>query len=100
MKRLVSLCLVAVVSLMATGAFAAPKPNDSIVTTVFIADIDCESCSKKIMSSIPYQKGVKDVRVDVPKKIVTVSYDAKKSSDEQIITSLGKLKIKAHVAKP
>ena len=97
MKKIMTICLVAVVSLMATGAFAAPKEEAKIVTVNYITNIDCESCTKKIMGSIPYQRGVKKVEVDVPKAIVTVVYDATKNSDERIIGSLAKLDIAAKV---
>ncbi|MFR6634569.1 MAG: heavy-metal-associated domain-containing protein [Alistipes onderdonkii] len=49
------------------------------MTTVFTTDIDCEHCVKKIMNNVPsLGKGVKDVKVDLPKKEVTVVYDSTK----------------------
>lgn len=51
------------------------------VTTVFTTDIDCEHCVKKIMNNVPsLGKGVKDVKVDLPKKEVTVVYDSTKTA--------------------
>ncbi len=102
MKKLLSLCLVAVVSLVFTTSFAAPAPaqeKSPIVTTQFMTDIDCESCTKKIMNSMPYKKGVKDVNVDVPKKVVTVKFDSQKCNNEALLKSFDKLKIKASVIK-
>ncbi len=102
MKKLLSLCLVAVVSLVLSTSFAAsaPAPEKSpIVTTYFNTDIDCESCAKKIMSSIPYKKGVKDVNVDIPKKVVTVKFDPEKCTNDDLLKSFTKLKIKASVIK-
>ena len=73
-------CLLAVLSFGVANA-VAQKQNGSIKTTVFVTDIDCEGCAKKITNSIPFVKGVKDVKVDVPTKKVTVTYDATKSSE-------------------
>jgi copper chaperone CopZ len=64
-----------------------------------MTDVDCETCAKKIDNSIPFQKGVKEVKVDVPSRKVTVTYDATKSSDEALIKAFKKIKINAEVAK-
>ena len=71
------LCLALV---MGVGMCAAQKAADKkTVTTVFTTDIDCEHCVKKIMNNVPsLGKGVKDVKVDLPKKEVTVVYDSTK----------------------
>lgn len=78
------LCLALV---MGVGMCAAQKAADKkTVTTVFTTDIDCEHCVKKIMNNVPsLGKGVKDVKVDLPKKEVTVVYDSTKNSDENIV---------------
>ena len=64
------------------------------VTTVFTTDIDCPHCSKKILDTIPYERGVKDVQVDVPTKTVTVTYDPAKSSDEALTKAFTAIKVK------
>ncbi len=100
MKKLLTVCLIAAMSFTLTNIHAAQKSKKSekITTTAcFLTDIDCESCAKKIMSSIPYQRGVKDVEVDVTKKEVVVTYDPKKSSNDALIKSFDRLKIKAKV---
>ena len=75
MKKILMLCLALV---MGVGMCAAQKAADKkTVTTVFTTDIDCEHCVKKIMNNVPsLGKGVKDVKVDLPKKEVTVVYDS------------------------
>lgn len=94
MKKIIMLCLVAVLGFGIADAVAQKKGgNDK--TTVFVTDIDCEGCAKKITNSIPFVKGVKDVKVDVPSKTVTVTYDATKSSDEALVKAFTKIKVKA-----
>ena len=78
---------------------SAQKKNEALKTTVFVTDIDCDHCAKKITNTIPYEKGVKDVKVDVPTKLVTVTYDATKNSDENLLKSFAKIKVKAEVKK-
>lgn len=70
------------------------KVATKIETVVFQTDIDCPSCEAKIMKVLPYQKGVKDVKVNMTKKSVTVSYDSSKISESAIISILKKLDVK------
>lgn len=98
MKKLVLLCLAA---LLGAGMCMAAKPaaqkgKKKTVTTVFVTDIDCEHCVKKIMNNVPsLGKGIEDVQVDLSAKEVTVTYDASKNSDEQIVKGFATLKVKA-----
>ena len=96
MKKILVLCLMAV--MCAGVGFAQEKKakvEKQVVTTVFCTDIDCEGCAKKVYNSIPFEKGVKDVKVDVKAKTVTVQYDASKNSDEALVGAFTKIKVKA-----
>lgn len=99
MKKLIIMCLMAFIGFGVAEASAQKKNDAALKTTVFVTDIDCEHCAKKITNSIPYEKGVKDVKVDVPTKQVTVTYDATKNSEENLIKSFTKIKVKAEVKK-
>ena len=98
MKKIIMICLMAVIGFGVSNAMAQKKQVE-LKTTVFQTDVDCENCAKKVDNSIPYQKGVKEVKVDVPSRKVTVTYDATKSSDEALIKAFKKIKINAEVAK-
>ena len=99
MKKIIMLCLMAVIGFGVSDAMAQKKSDAALKTTVFMTDVDCETCAKKIDNSIPFQKGVKEVKVDVPSRKVTVTYDATKSSDEALIKAFKKIKINAEVSK-
>ena len=99
MKKLAMLCLAL---LMGAGATMAAKTaaEKKTVTTVFVTDIDCDHCVKKIMNNVPsLGKGIKDVEVDLPTKEVTVTYDASKNNDENIIKGFASIKVKAEPKK-
>ena len=48
-----------------------------------------------MFNSIPFEKGVKDVKVDVKAKTVTVQYDSSKNSDAALVDAFTKIKVKA-----
>ncbi|MCU4176485.1 heavy-metal-associated domain-containing protein [Carboxylicivirga sp. N1Y90] len=85
MKRIIALCIVAI-SLIANA-----QDKKSTNSTVFKTDITCQNCEAKIMKQLPYEKGVKEVVVDVERKLVTVTYKQSKNTDEQLGKAIEKL---------
>ena len=96
MKKIIVLCLVA---LMGVGMAVAQGPKKGSkgvnTTTVFMTNLDCQGCAKKINDTIPYEKGVKDVKVDVDTKTVTVTFDPAKTNNENLVKAFAKVKIEA-----
>ena len=97
MKKIITLCLVALFSLGLANAQEPKKNEKKTVTTEFVTDIDCAGCAKKVDNTIPYEKGVKEVKVDVAAKTVTVTFDPTKTNNETLIKAFAKIKIKAEV---
>ena len=91
-------CLMAVIGFGVTNAVAQKKQAE-LKTTVFQTDVDCDQCAKKIDNSIPYQKGVKEVKVDVSTQTVTVTYDTSKTNDETLLKAFKKVRVNAEVKK-
>ena len=92
MKKIIILAL-ALLTVAGASAQKASKPAKQIVTTVFVTDIDCENCAKKIYDNF-YGKGVKSIKCDVATKTISVTYDASKNSPEGLKPSFGDLKVK------
>lgn len=92
MKKIIILAL-ALLTVAGASAQKAEKPAKQIVTTVFITDLDCENCAKKIYDNF-YGKGVRSVKCDVATKSVAVTYDASKNSPEALKPSFADLKVK------
>ena len=95
MKKIILMCLVALFSVGIANA-QEPKKGDKkkSVTVEFVTDIDCAGCAKKVTNTIPYEKGVKDVKVDVATKTVAVTYDATKNTPEGLLPAFKDLKVK------
>ena len=73
-----------------TDSRKAKKKKD-IRTIVLSADVHCHSCSNKIMENIAFEKGIKDLKVSVPEKKITVKYDASKTNEEAILEAFRKI---------
>ena len=98
MKKILVMC--AVLLMGAGAAMADNKTADKkTVTTVFCTDIDCDHCKAKVLNTIPFEKGIKDVQVDVPTKKITVTYDPSKNSGEGLVKAFAKIKVKAEAEK-
>ena len=99
MKKFVLFCLALAMGVGVCAAAGKPAAK-KIVTTVFVTDIDCDHCVKKIMNNVPsLGKGIKYVKVDLPKKEVTVVYDGTKNDDANIVKGFASLKVKAEPKK-
>ena len=94
MKKIIA--LFAMLALVAGVAMAAPaqKTEKKIATVVFTTDIDCQHCAQKVLNSIPYEKGIKDVKVDVKAKTVTVKFDEAKNNIENLKKAFAGIKVK------
>jgi copper chaperone CopZ len=92
MKKI--MMILAMLAMVAGVATAAPKAEKKIATVVFTTDLDCHHCAQKVLNTIPYEKGIKDVQVDVPTKTVTVKFDEAKNSVESLTKAFESIKVK------
>jgi copper chaperone CopZ len=51
----------------------------------------CKMCKERITNGLIYEKGIKDVSIDIPSKIVTVKYNTKQTNPDKIRTSISKM---------
>jgi copper chaperone CopZ len=59
--------------------------------TLIAADISCEHCKKTIEEGLTGQPGVSSVTVDIPAKVVRVTYDESATSEAAIRSELDEL---------
>lgn len=60
-------------------------------TVVFETSMHCDKCVKKITDNISFEKGVKDLKADLPTKTVTVKYDPAKTDKSKLAAAIKKL---------
>lgn len=92
MKKIIGLLALAIFALSVVPAEAQKKAAKS-ETVTFVTNLDCENCAKKILNVIPFKKGVKDMSVDVPTKVVEVKFDPRKTSIEVLVEELKKIDV-------
>ncbi|MCQ2158672.1 MAG: heavy-metal-associated domain-containing protein [Bacteroidales bacterium] len=68
-----------------------------IQVVFFCPDIDCPHCSKKIYENIAFEKGVKDLSVEVDSRQVTVKFNAAKTDTLALGKALAKIGYPAQV---
>ena len=69
----------------------------AIVQVVFATSIHCANCGKKVQENIAFEKGVKDLKVDVPSKTVTVVFNDSKTDTLKLKKAINKLGYTADV---
>lgn len=87
-------------TMTATAAVAAAKaPKGEVKTVVFATDLHCQKCVEKINGNLAFEKGVKDLKVDLKTHTITVKYDTSKTSVEKLAAAIKKLGYNAEVRK-
>ena len=81
-SKIFTLCALFILSLTSVHADILEKHKKESVT--FLVSMSCGSCQKRIESNIPYEKGVTDLKVDLPKKLVTIEYRSDKTSPDKL----------------
>jgi copper chaperone CopZ len=87
MKKILFVALMAIFTLGATAQTKVATPAAKVGTTVTIqtnASKNCQKCVDRFKENVPFFKGVKDYTYDKTTAKLTVTYDAKKTSPDQI----------------
>ncbi|KAA6300485.1 MAG: hypothetical protein EZS26_003375 [Candidatus Ordinivivax streblomastigis] len=67
---------------------------------VFGVSMHCDNCKKKIEKNISWEKGVKDLRIDLEEKTVTLLFDPKKTSAQTLKIAIEKLDFTCEFSPP
>jgi copper chaperone CopZ len=67
---------------------AKKEKNEKVTFTV---DMYCENCKAKIEKNISWEKGVKDLTVNLEKKTVTIVYNPQKTTEKKLKKAIEKL---------
>lgn len=90
MKTVKWMMMCAVILLAALNVNAEKKGEK---TVVFQANLHCKSCVNKIEKNIPFEKGVKGLKVDMEAQTITVTFRTDKNTEENLKKAIEKLDI-------
>ncbi len=96
MKAIASAAFTLLIISSLTHEVKAQKSKDE-KTVVIEASMDCNSCKAKIEKNIAFEKGVKDLKVNLETKQVTIRYQEDKNSDESLVKAIEKLGFTAKI---
>lgn len=74
---------------MFTANVFAQKKNEK--TVVYSSNMHCVSCQQRIEKNISYEKGVKDLVVDLKSNTIKITFDVRKTSEEKLMLAIAKL---------
>ena len=89
MKKLVVLS-----AMMLTAVVGMAKDLKTLVVTT-VPQMHCASCENKIKGNLRFEKGVKQIECDIPKQMVTITYDGETTNPEALMKSFTKFGYKA-----
>lgn len=87
--------ILSVLAILLTFTTIAAKDIKSI--TLKVEEMMCEIHEAKITNMLRFEKGVKEVKTDVPSRKVVIKYDAEKTTPEKLIKSFEKVKCTAEL---
>lgn len=89
MKHLFRVLIVAIFAIFALNTEAsAQKKKEAEVT--FSVNVDCPACVKKLESNLPFEKGVKDLKVSLEEQTVWFKYQPSKTTKEALAKAVEK----------
>ena len=89
MRKLLMMMLLCMTATMMT----AKDIRTLVVTTN--PQMHCQNCEKRVVNNLKDVKGIKSIETSVADQTVTIQYNAKKVSEEQIIQTLDRIGRKA-----
>jgi mercuric ion binding protein len=84
---------------ISSAVFAGNAEEKTIDTVIFKVEMDCMGCVSKIEKNIPFEKGVKDLKVDFKNQQVSITFKTKVTSRENLKKAIEKLEFKVEELK-
>jgi len=85
MKKFILLALMAIVTM---GAYAQKEQTVTIKTN---ASLNCDKCANRFKENVPFFKGVSTYTYDKATGVLTINYNDKKTSPDQLRQQISKL---------
>jgi len=98
MKNKLGFILVAFLVTFSMNAYSKDDVKKSSKQTVlFSVPMHCRTCQDKVEKNIAFEKGVTDLKVDLPSNTVSVTFKSDKNTIEGLIAAFKKIGFNATV---
>jgi len=84
MKKYFQLVLLCFVAFLLTAKAFGQEPKSDLVTVCYKSNMDCHECELTLTNFLKFEKGVKDLKVDLKSNTIKVIYKAGKNSTENL----------------
>lgn len=92
MKKFLTLLLALMTITLSTASAQNNKKKTSNTSEVtFTTSIECKNCVKKVEANLPFEAGIKDMKIDLPTKTVWIKYDPTKTDVNKLAKAIKKL---------
>ncbi len=71
------------------------KQQKKTAEVLFSVNIDCKNCVKKLEAKLPFEEGVKDLKISLEDKTIWFAYLPEKTDKEKLAKAIEKLGYKA-----
>ena len=88
------------IGVLSVSAYAQDRKKADIKEVTFLTSVECRNCVKKVEAKLPYEKGVKDLKVNLEDRTVWIKYDASRTDKEKLAAAIVKLGYTAEELKP
>lgn len=72
-------------------AYAGERKKTPLQEVTFVVSLHCENCVRKVQDNIPFEKGVKDLKVSLEDKTVWIQYSPDKTSRDKLVSAIERL---------
>ena len=76
---------------------AAGNPKNRLCTVTYRSSVECEQCRKKVEANIAFEKGVKDLQVDLSAQTIRITFDTAKTDTATLGSAIRRLGYSAKV---
>ena len=91
MKTKILFLLTALLLSFGTNVSAQKKKDNKKESVEFDVSMTCENCKKRIERTVSFEKGVTDMKVNLPEKTVFIEFRADKTSSDTLQKAIEEL---------
>lgn len=84
MKRLIQFFMLCFFIMISFTELKAQEPKKDLVTVCYKSSMDCHSCETELNNYLKFEKGVKDLKVDLKSNTIKVVYKSGKNTSENL----------------